>query len=88
MATADLKTIKNEKYLVTVKSLRARNFSRNLPFLILSEKLPEGQIYREFPDGHIELQEVFISGSKYKSKVIQILKAHEANKVRTEYGLL
>ncbi|CAM3913676.1 hypothetical protein MUGA111182_16885 [Mucilaginibacter galii] len=81
-------TLKNEKYLVTVKNLRSRNFSKNLPFLILSEQLPEGQVYREFPDGRIELQEVSARGAKYQSKVIQVLKANEADRVREEYGLL
>lgn len=80
-------TTKDEKYLITVNNLRSRNFSKNLPFLILSDQLPDGQVYREFPDGRIELQEVFAEGAKFKSKVIQILKAPEADRVRKEYGL-
>ena len=88
MKPADIEiTHKNEKYLITVKNLRSRNFSKNLPFLILSEELPDGQVYREFPDGRIELQEVFADGSKFRSKVIQVLKAPEADRVRKEYGL-
>jgi len=88
MKTVDIEIIgKDEKYLVTIKNLRSRNFSRNLPFLILSEQLPDGQVYREFPDGRIELQEVFAEGPKFSSKVIQVLKAPEADVVRKEYGL-
>jgi hypothetical protein len=88
MKTADIEiTHGTEKYLITVKNLRSRNFSKNLPFLILSEQLPDGQVYREFPDGRIELQEVFAEGSKFRSKVIQVLKEREADRVRKEYGL-
>ena len=88
MESADIDiTTRDEKYLITVKNLRSRNFSKNLPFLILSEQLPDGQVYREFPDGHIELQEVFADGAKFKSKVIKVLKAPEADRVRKEYGL-
>jgi hypothetical protein len=88
MESADIKIItKDEKYLITVKNLRSRNFSKNLPFLILSEQLPDGQVYREFPDGRMELREMFAEGPKFKSKVIQVLKAPEADRVRKEYGL-
>ncbi len=80
-------TTRDEKYLITVKNLRSRNFSKNLPFLILSEQLPDGQVYREFPDGRMELQEVFAEGAKFKSKVIKVLNAPEADRVRKEYGL-
>jgi hypothetical protein len=89
MKSADIEVaIKDEKYLFTIKNLRSRNFSKNLPFLILSEELPDGQVYREFPDGRIELQEVFAEGPKFQSKVIQVLRAPEADRVRKEYGLL
>ena len=77
-----------EKYLVTVRGIRSRNFSRDLPFLILSDKLPDGQVYREFPDGHIELQEVFSVGSKFRYKALRTLPAPEADTVRKAYGLL
>ena len=78
---------KKEQYINTIKVLRAKNFSNNLPFLILSENLPEGQVYREFPDGHIELQEVFTVGKVYKFKVLKVLAPAEADKVWAEYGL-
>lgn len=77
-----------EKYLITLKGIRSRNFSRNLPFLILSDTLPDGQVYREFPDGHIELQEVFSVGSAYKYRALRVLREAEADVVRKMYGLL
>jgi hypothetical protein len=80
--------VKKEQYLVTIKELRLRNFSKNLPFLILSDKLPEGQVYREFSDGRIELQQVFAVGPKFVSKVINVLTSADADEVRKEYGLL
>lgn|GEM_PF-820247 len=80
--------IKDEKYLATVKNLRLRNFSKNLPFLILSDKLPEGQVYREYPDGRIELQQVFTLGKKFQSRLIQKLGTKDADRIRKEYGLL
>ena len=89
MKYADIEVkLKNEKYLITVRKLRSRNFSNNLPFLILSEQLPNGQVYREYPDGRIELQEILAEGARFQSKVIQVLKAPEADRVRREYGLL
>ena len=78
---------RREKYLETIKRLRLNNFNKNLPFLILSDKLPTGQVYREFPDGHIELQETFSIGSNFGSTVLQILSPIEADQVRKEYGL-
>jgi hypothetical protein len=87
MGDSHKSTNTEDKYLVTIKNLRARNFSRNLPFLILSDKLPDGQVYREFPDGHIELQEVFYVGSKYQYKVLKTLPAPEAESIRIAYGL-
>ena len=79
---------KKEKYLTTLKGIRRRNFGRDLPFLILSDKLPDGQVYREFPDGHIELQEVFSVGSKFRHKALRTLSVSEADIVRKAYGLL
>jgi hypothetical protein len=88
MGIVDLEvTTKNEKYLLTIRELRSKNFSNNLPFLILSDKLPDGQVYREFPDGHIELQQVFFAGSNYTYNLIRVLSASDANKVREENGL-
>jgi len=80
-------TTKREKYINTIKELRLKNFNNDLPFLILSEKLPEGQAYQEFRDGHIEIQEVFSVGSDYGFKVIRILTTVEADQVRKDYGL-
>ncbi|MDB4901405.1 MAG: hypothetical protein JWQ63_686 [Mucilaginibacter sp.] len=88
MSTIDLEVAtKNERYLFTIKELRKKNFNKNLPFLILSDKLPDGQVYREYPDGRIELQEVFSIGSKYNYNLIRVLSAFEANKVLEENGL-
>lgn len=78
---------KHKKYLSTIKNLRQRNFSNNLPFLILSEDLPDGQVYKEFPDGRIEIQEVKSVGKKFSTRVVKILKAWQAEKVREAYGL-
>ncbi len=79
---------RHKKYLITIKNLRTRNFSNNLPFLILSENLPEGQVYREFADGRIEIQEIASAGKNFKTRVIKVLKGLQADKVRKAYGLL
>ncbi|MEO6286906.1 MAG: hypothetical protein ABIN80_05550 [Dyadobacter sp.] len=76
-----------QRYTATVKALRSRNFKKNLPFLILSDKLPDGQVYREFPDGRIEVQQVFATGSKFEVKVLHVLGSSDADKVREEYEL-
>lgn len=79
--------VRDEKFTATIRELRLRNFSNNLPFLILSDKLPEGQSYREFADGRIEIQETSFVGAKFKSKLIKVLPPEEAEKVRKENGL-
>ncbi|WAC14773.1 hypothetical protein [Dyadobacter pollutisoli] len=76
-----------QRYTATVKALRSRNFKKNLPFLILSDKLPDGQVYREFPDGRIEVQQVFATGSQFEVKVLHVLGSSDADKVREEYEL-
>lgn len=88
MAKTKVKIVSgNNRYIVTVNALRTRNFNKNLPFLILSKRLPEGQVFREFPDGRIELQEVFTEGAKFSHKVLKVLPEEEAEAVRMEYGL-
>lgn len=70
----------------SVRELRKRNFSNNLPFLILSDKLPDGQAYHEFADGRIGLQGVVDSETSYTFKLIRVLSSTEADRVRSEYG--
>lgn len=81
--------VKNQRqqYLNTLKEIRSRNFQKNLPFLILSDKLPEGQVYREFADGRIEIHQVFATGAKYESKFVNLLMPSEADRLREEYEL-
>ena len=88
MDTIHKTTPKDESYLLTLKALRSKNFSRNLPFLLLSDKLPEGQVYREYSDGHIEIQEAFSVGPNFHFRLLRVLPAPEADKVRRAYGLL
>ena len=78
---------KDAEYSCTIQQLRSRNFSRNLPFLIVSEKLPEGQVYREFPGGRIELQQMAPNGPSFHFQVVRELPSPEADKVRKAYGL-
>jgi hypothetical protein len=80
--------ILDRKLKMVYSELRLKNFKINLPFLILSEKLPQGQSYREFSDGHIEIQKIYSVGSELKSKHIRTLTQEEAEKVRLESGLL
>lgn len=76
-----------ERCIATVKALRMRNFKKNLPFLILSDKLPDGQVYREFPDGRIEAQQVFPTNSLFEVKVLHVLNSSHADTVKKEYEL-
>jgi hypothetical protein len=88
MNDIDFETItREEKYLATIKEIRSRNFSNNLPFLILSSDLPSGQSYHEFPDGHIELMRVSTAGSVYRFIRLRTLTKSETAKVRKESGL-
>jgi hypothetical protein len=87
MSDLELET-KHEKYLITIRNLRAKNFSKDLPFLILSENLPECQVYKEFADGRIEIQEVTSAGKKFSTRVIKVLKGMHADSIRKTYGLL
>ncbi|WP_158795889.1 hypothetical protein [Pedobacter sp. L105] len=80
--------VKKKKYLNTIKKLRLKNFSNSLPFLMLSENLPDGQSYLEFPDGEIIVHEVIIEGVVIGTKTIRTLSSKEADQIRKEYGLL
>jgi hypothetical protein len=79
--------LQHKKVNAVIKELRKKKFDSDLPFLILSEDLPEGQAYREFADGCIEIQEVYENGADLKSKVVRTLTKTEAEEVRLKYGL-
>lgn len=80
--------VKEKKYLNTIKTLRLRNFSNNLPFLMLSESLPNGQSYLEFPDGKITIHKVLARGSTIGTRTVRTLGSREADQIRKQYGLL
>lgn len=82
------KETKHGKYLDILRNLRTKNFNRNLPFLILSNRLPKGQVYKEYADGRIEVQEVSSIGGNFNVKVLKTLPAKEADLLRLDYGLL
>ena len=79
---------KRKRYLITIRNLRIKNFSKGLPFLILSESLPAGQVYKEFADGRIEIQEVTSDGNKFQTSVIKVLNSKQSDSIRKSYGLL
>jgi hypothetical protein len=79
--------LQDERVSEVTRALRQRNLHNNLPFLILSGDLPEGQAYREFPDGHIEIQEVIEDGAHLKSKLVRRLTKVEAADFRLKNGL-
>lgn len=78
-------SVQSKKFSATIDRLRKRNFSNNLPFLILSDKLPEGQGFYEFADGHIEIQEVYTVGEEIETKFIRCLTDMEANRIRAKF---
>lgn len=80
-------TIQEDRFQATILALRAENFRKGIPFLILSETLPDGMGYKEFSDGHIEQHEVYTEGAAIKSRVIRTLTDMEATKIRIENGL-
>ena len=79
--------LRDKRVSEVTMALRQRNLNNNLPFLILSGDLPEGQAYREFPDGHIEIQEIIEDGANLKSKLIRNLTKAEAVDFRIKNGL-
>lgn len=48
-----------------VRRLRKRKLGSGHPFMINSKKLPKGQCYLEFPDGHIELVTIASTNSDF-----------------------
>jgi len=79
--------LRDKRVSEVTMALRQRNLNNNLPFLILSGDLPEGQAYREFPDGHIEIQEIIEDGANLKSKLVRNLTSAEAVAFRVKNGL-
>jgi hypothetical protein len=75
----------NKKFTATIEQIRKRNFNNNLPFLILSDQLPEGQGFYEYADGRIEIQEVFTIGSDIEIRLIRTLSDMEANQIRENF---
>ena len=88
MSAVQESNLRDEKCLLGIKELRLRNFSKNLPFLILSDKLPEDQVYREYAAGRIEIQELFTVGNSYQHKLIRVLTELEADRIRRIYRLI
>jgi len=78
-------TMQDKKFSATIDRLRNRNFSNNLPFLILSDELPDGQGFYEFADGHIEIQEVYTIEADIETRFIRRLTDAEANRVREQF---
>jgi hypothetical protein len=68
--------------------LRENKFKANLPFLILSKKLPDGQAYYEYGDGRIEIRLTTTDNDVYTDILVRELNTVEAYKVRRENGLL
>jgi hypothetical protein len=79
--------VQERKVNAAFKDLRAKKFEQALPFLILSDDLPDGQSYLEYADGRMELQEVYEIGASLKSKRIRVLSKTEAISVRVKNGL-
>jgi hypothetical protein len=79
--------VQERKVNAAFKDLRTKKFEQNLPFLILSEDLPDGQSYLEYADGRMELQEVYEVGASLKSNPIRVLSKTEAISVRVKNGL-
>ncbi|MEC5146294.1 hypothetical protein [Chitinophaga sp. 212800010-3] len=79
--------IQERKFATTIEQIRNRNFMRDLPFLILSDKLPEGQGFYEYADGHIEIQEVYTIGADIETRFIRTLSEIEAKEVREDFKL-
>ena len=89
MSNEDLKReieIQQKKFLQTILDLRKRNFSKGIPFLILSDKLPSGQSYNEFADGRIELVKLVKKNGEYETELVRVLGKKEADLVRKETG--
>ncbi|RKR82155.1 hypothetical protein BDD43_2324 [Mucilaginibacter gracilis] len=79
--------VQERKVNAAFNDLRAKKFELALPFLILSEDLPDGQSYLEYADGRMELQEVYEVEGSLKSKRIRVLTKAEAINVRVKNGL-
>lgn len=68
-----------------VRRLRRQKLSSGHPFMINSKKLPKGQCYLEFPDGHIEL--VSIAPTKRDFNIIRQFTNSQSMKIRRQHRL-
>lgn len=80
-------TLQEKKIAAAFEGLRAKKFEQGLPFLILSDELPEGQAYREYANGKMEVQEVYEEDFALKSKIVRLVAETEAARVRLIHGL-
>ena len=77
---------RQRKFIATIKEIRANDFKNGMPFMMLSENLPEGQAYFEFPDGHFEVREVLTVGIEYDFEILRVINSEEINLLRIEYA--
>lgn len=68
-----------------VRRLRRQTLNSGHPFMINSKKLPKGQCYLEFPDGHIEL--VSIAATKRDFHLITQFTNDQSTNIRRQHLL-
>lgn len=69
-----------------VRRLRRQTLSSGHPFMVNSKKLPKGQCYLEYPDGHIEL--VSIAPNNRDFYIVRPFTKDESIIIRRQYHLV
>lgn len=76
-----------EMGLSTLRTLRSNNFQRGISFQMLDERLPKGQAYYQFADGHIEIRELVTGQGKPFTKHIRNLNEQEGAQILLDHEL-
>lgn len=75
-----------EKSQAIIRELREKCFSENVPFLITSEALPDGEAYYEYANGRMEIRKMHSEGS-LKTELVRVLTDDEAGEIKKAYGI-
>jgi hypothetical protein len=76
-----------EKCMATLENLRTDCFARGIPFQMLDEKLPKGQAYYQYPDGHVEIRQLITGKGESYTEHIRNLTKQEGAQILLDHGL-
>jgi len=76
-----------KRCLATLRKKREDNFRQGIPFQMLDNRLPKGQAYYHFVDGHIEIRQFIAGEGQPYTKHIRDLNEQEGAQILLDHEL-